>query len=185
MSAGAGRNIFFELVLQDYQQLESKYKEEHGNIKANAQLTMYLRSTDPKTLKELSDRCGQYTVQVSSASTSQGMRKVSSLNYSTSANMTGRPLLYPSEIEKLKSPDVLLKMGGEDPGITQMPDLSCYYANKEMGLGDEEHNRKIFVERHSSRPDREVREPVTWGIWDTYGTETEKYDESEKVSFFR
>ena len=28
LSAGAGRNIFFELVIQDYQQLEHKYKEE-------------------------------------------------------------------------------------------------------------------------------------------------------------
>lgn len=186
MSAAAGRNIFFELVLQDYQQLESKYKEDYGNIKGNAQLTMYLRTTEEKTLETLSKRCDTYTVQINSTSSSQSDGKNNKLNYSSSANMASRPLLYPGEIGKIKSPDVLLLMGGEHPAITQLPDLTQYYANKEFGLGDEAYNQKVYLQRHGAREARPIQEPLSWGIWNKYKGIEPQTDETEnvkKVSF--
>ena len=188
LSAGAGRNIFFELVIQDYQQMEAKYKDDFRNIRTNCQLTIALRVTDPQTTKQLSDRLGPYTVEVTSASTNQQENKfgknTGGFSYGNSANLTGRPLMFPAEISKIEKPDALLIYGGKKK-IVNLPDISEYYANKEFGMGDKEFNRKLFMERMNERPTREIREPILWGIWKEYGIREreEEFDEEEKVSF--
>ena len=180
MSAGAGRNIFFDLVIQDYQQVKSKYKETYGNIKANAQLTIYLKTTEDETLKELSRRCDNYTVQVNSSSTSQNDGRNNNVSYSASANMASRPLLYPGEIGRIKKPDALLLLSGEFPAIVNLPDISEYYANEDFGMGNEEFNKKLIEQRNAEVKAREVVEPYLWGIWNQI---VSAEPEEEKVSF--
>lgn len=180
LSAGAGRNIFFELVLQDYQQLEGKYKNDFRNIKTNCQLTICLRATDEQTTKTLSTQLGNYTIQTESASTSMSDGRTDSAGYSSSSNLTGRPLLYPDEISALESPDALILYGGKKAIVT-LPDLSMYQANKIFGMGNKKHNMKLFLDRMSERPSREIKEPRLWGIWEDYGSEIPINE--ERVSF--
>lgn len=187
LSAGAGRNIFFELVWQDYQQEESKYKDDYRNIRTNCQLTICLKVTDPQTTKQISERLGNYTVEVNSASSSQSEGRDgrnSTSSYTSSANMGGRPLLFPSEISDIEKPDALILYGGKK-GITNLPDISEYYANEIFGMGDEEFNKKLFLERMEQRPSREIGAPILWGIWEEYGMENreEGLEDEEKVSF--
>ncbi len=185
LSAGAGRNIFFELVWQDYQQSEAKYRDAYRNIHSNCQLTICLRATDDKTAKELSNRMGNYTVQVSSASASQtdSRGRNTSESYSNSSNMAGRPLLFPSEIGMLNPPDALLLYGGKQ-AIVNLPDISEYIANEALGMGDREHNKRIFLERLEGRPSREIKEPELWRIWTEYKIGSPQTAQSEqKVSF--
>lgn len=184
LSAGAGRNIFFELVLQDFQQLEGKYKDDFRNIMTNCQLTICLKVTDDHTTKSISARLGNYTTQINSASSSQtdGNGRKDSASYSNSSNMTGRPLLYPDEISQLESPDTLILYGGKK-AITNLPDISCYYANRDFGMGDEEFNKKLFLKRLAERPTREIGEPKLWGIWEEYGFDRINDDNEEKVTF--
>lgn len=187
LSAGAGRKIFFELVWQDYQQEESLYKEDYRNIRTNCQLTICLKVTDPETTKQLSNRLGNYTVEVNATSTSQSEGKGgknATSSYTNSANMGGRPLLYPDEISAIEKPDALILYGGKK-AITNLPDISEYYANDVFGMGDVEFNKKLFLQRMEQRPGRKISEPVLWGIWNEYAEKNRKdeIEDDEKVSF--
>lgn len=187
LSAGAGRNIFFELVIQDYQQLESKYKNDFRNIRTNCQLTICLKVTDEESTKTISTKLGPYTIQVNSASSSMSDGRSESSNCTSSANLTGRPLMFPDEISALEKPDALILYDGKK-AIVQLPDISEYYANKEFGMGDEEFNKKLFLKRMDDRPSREIDAPRLWGVWEDYGAtyrniEIEETEEEKKVSF--
>ncbi len=186
LSAGAGRNIFFELVLQDYQQLEGKYKDDFRNIRTNCQLTICLKVTDEQSTKVISTQLGNYTIQVNSASASVSDGRGDSSSYSSNSNLTGRALLFPDEISAIQKPDALILYEGKK-AITNLPDLSEYYANRDFGMGDEEFNKKLFLERMQERPLREIGEPRLWGIWEDYGTgfrvsETEETGTENKAS---
>lgn len=187
LSAGAGRNIFFELVLQDYQQLEGKYKDDFRNLKTNCLLTICLKVIDEQSTKAINTQLGTYTIQVNSASSSVSDGRSEQSNYSCNANLGGRPLLFPDEISSLQKPDALILYDGKK-AITHLPDLSEYYANKEFGMGDEEFNKKLFLKRMDERPSREITAPRLWGVWEDYGAtfrtvDIETEDSEEKVSF--
>lgn len=171
LSAGAGRGIHLHLVLQDYQQLEKKYKDDFENVKANTLLTVYLRSTSPKTNEELSKRLGKYTVQTATASSSINSEKTTNISYSSSSQMAGRELLTADELARFNTPEGLVIYGGNFPAIVNLPDLSKYYANSEMRLGDEEFNRKVIMKRSQEREKREVGKPKVWGIWTEFKNE--------------
>ena len=182
VSAGAGRNIFLELVLQDYQQLEGKYKSDFRNIKTNCQLTICLKATDEGTTKALSTQLGNYTIRTSSASTSINDGRANTLNVSSTRNLTGRPLMYPDEIAELETPDALILYGGKK-AIVNLPDISKWKANKILGMGNKAHNKKLFLERMAERPAREIREPYLWGVWEDFGAESYDAEEDRKVTF--
>lgn len=64
MTVSAGRNILFDLFIQSYQQLYSRYGNESGNtIKENGQNKILIKTTDYKTLEEFSNMAGNYTVE--------------------------------------------------------------------------------------------------------------------------
>lgn len=167
LSAGAGRNIFFELIFQDEQQNESTYKEDFRNIQTNCQLTVCLKVTDEKTTKSISARLGSYTIQTRSATASVTDGHRDSSSYSSAANLTGRPLLFPDEIALIQKPDALILYEGKK-AVTHLPDLSEYYANEEFGMGDEKYNRELFLERMEERDSREIHEPGLWGVWESH-----------------
>lgn len=185
LSAGASRGIRANLVIQDYQQLEKNYKDDFKNIKSNCQCKIYLKSDDKDTLKDLSDTVGTYTVEVSSASASSQDGKNSNVNYSSSASLTGRPLLEPAELKRFRSPYALCLMTGEYPAVNMLPDLSQYQANKLFGLGDKEHNIRLIVKREADRKSHPVGEMQLWGVWKKYGNASISKDSepAERISF--
>lgn len=178
LSVGAGRGLRFNLVLQDYQQLEKHYKDDFENIKGNCVLTIYLKTTSLKTLEELSKKTGTYTVQASSVSDSLGYNGKSS-SVSSSANMQSRALLTPDEIGRIERPYALVMLGGNFPGIFQLPDLSKYYANKQLGLGDKKHNERVIIERDEKRKKRTLEKIDLWKILE------EVEEKTERVSFLK
>ncbi|MBS6953494.1 MAG: type IV secretory system conjugative DNA transfer family protein [Enterocloster asparagiformis] len=166
LSAGRSRKIRANLVVQDYQQLESKYKEEVQTIKTCCAVKAYLKSDNLKTLEELSKNLGKYTVEVTGASTSANTATRSSgSSISNSSNMAARELLMPAEIGQISYPYALVLVSGELPSITRLPDLSEYRFNDMLGMGDEEHNRQLLEEREAERPEHEVFYPPQWGMW--------------------
>lgn len=181
LSAGAGRNIFFELILQDYQQLEGKYKDDFRNIKTNCQLTLVLKATDPQTTKELSQQLDNYTTLAGSVSSSVNDGGNHSMNISSSRNLIGRPLLFPGEIADLEKPDALLLYGGKK-AIVNLPDLSEYHANKIFGMGNEDFNQTLYLKRMSEREERSIAAPRLWGIWEEYGASGAE-DAEDRVTF--
>ena len=172
VSAGRSRGIRVNGIIQDYQQIETNYKDEWRNIKSNAQCKIYLKTDDLQTLKDFSENIGNYTVETPSVSSSVSDGKHSNASYSSSSNMTGRPLLNPAEIAKIQYPYALCKISGMDPLIGNLPDLSRSAINQIYGLGDEEFNRKLMKKEEAARVERRVsmQEIPLWGIWDQYNT---------------
>lgn len=165
LAAGRSRGVRANLIIQDFQQLESKYEDDFENIKSNCRVHVYLMAVSDKTKEEMSKSIGEYTVEVSSASSSASEGKHDNASFSSSASLAGRPLLKPEEVGKIKPPYALIKLAGEGVAITKLPDLSQYRLNGMLGLGDEEHNIKIIMERENAREERTITDIKLWGVW--------------------
>jgi type IV secretion system protein VirD4 len=62
ISACAGRNIFFTLIMQSYAQLNSVYGNDVAEIiRDNLNVHVFMGSNNPKTLEEFSRECGEMT----------------------------------------------------------------------------------------------------------------------------
>lgn len=98
ITVGRSRKIWFNMIVQSYAQLNNVYGETVADIvKGNCGIKMFIGSNDMGTCKEYSELCGNITVNTTSTSGS-GKEK----NISTS--MQVRPLIYPSELQRLNHP---------------------------------------------------------------------------------
>lgn len=93
ITAGLSRGLIFHLVLQDFQQLEKKYPNDAGTIKANCGNLLYILSGDPNTLDYISNQCGSITTENYSRSEK---------DESMSVSIMERPLISPDELRTLK-----------------------------------------------------------------------------------
>lgn len=173
LTVGGGRGCRFNLYVQSMAQLEDKYgREVYPTIIGNCHVWVYLQADDPETQKLMSEKLGNYTVASSSQSTQYSGSGISPGNMTASTNLTGRPLLTPDEVGKIKRPYSLV-MSREYPAILNAPDLSKWYFNQMFGLGDPEHNRKVREERENRRSIRSCNgEMALWGIWDKFSAPT-------------
>lgn len=168
LTVGGGRGMRFNLFLQGFSQLEEKYgKEVARTIRGNCENWIYLRANDGETTEELSKKLGNYTTTSYSQSSSIG--KYSNNNNSQSVNLTSRALLTSYEIGLIKRPYSLL-MSNNHPAIMYAPDLSKWYFNKMLGLGDEEYNTTLREKRESKRKVKHtsMEEMELWGIWEFF-----------------
>lgn len=185
-SAGRSRGIRANLVIQDEQQMESKYKEDYRNIRTNCKNKIFLQSDDETTLKRISEDLGEYTVESGSVSNSVSGKSAGtdgSVSISSSANLTGCKLLSPAELSRFKNPYALCLLTGEYGAVNNLPDLSEHYCNEIFGLGDKEHNRKIIMERDAGIPERTIPPVQLWGIWNQLKKKEEKKEEVKMTSF--
>ncbi len=99
ITVGRSRKIWFTMIVQSYSQLNNVYGDNVADIiKGNCGIKMFIGSNDMGTCKEYSELCGNITIQTSSTSGSAH----SETNYSTS--LQTRPLIYPSELQRLNHP---------------------------------------------------------------------------------
>lgn len=175
ISVGRSRGITANLIFQDYQQGEKIYKEDFETIKSQCGLKIFLKSDSVKTLEEISKKLGDYTTENVSASVSSNtnLRDLNS-NVSNSSNLTGRKLLDTADLMKFKSPHALVMATGENPMVTELPDLSEYHFNNFLGLGDEEHNSQKIVEIENKRKEIEQSSVQLWGIWNEVQKKADK-----------
>ncbi len=98
ITVGRSRKIWFNMVVQSYSQLNNVYGDTVADIvKGNCGIKMFIGSNDLGTCKEFSELCGNITV-VTQGSSSSGKQDS---NYSQS--LQTRPLIYPSELQKLNN----------------------------------------------------------------------------------
>lgn len=155
LTVGGGRGMRFHIALQDVNQLDEKYGDKHGKtIRANCETWVYLQTDDPGTLRELSDKCGKYTIKSPSLSGS------SSGQSSASYNLTGRNLLMPEEVAKIKRPYQLVT-SRVDPAVMFCPDISKTIFQGIFGLGNPDHNRQLIAKRQTRRPSQ----PANVNYW--------------------
>ena len=99
ITVGRSRKIWFTMIIQSYAQLNNVYGDNVADIiKGNCGIKMFIGSNDMQTCKEYSELCGNITV----ATTSTSGTAHSDTNYSTSYQV--RPLIYPSELQRLNRP---------------------------------------------------------------------------------
>ena len=154
ITVGRSRKIWFNMVVQSYSQLNNVYGEQVADIvKSNCGIKMFIGSNDIGTCKEFSELCGNVTVSTRSVSTSTG-DKNGELNVST--QLQTRPLIYPSELQKLNNKETtgnaIIVTFGNFPLMTKYtPSYRCpFYQMGEMDLTDIRSNvfmaEKVFYD---------------------------------------
>ena len=154
ITVGRSRKIWFNMVVQSYSQLNNVYGEQVADIvKSNCGIKMFIGSNDIGTCKEFSELCGNVTVSTRSVSTSTG-DKNSEMNIST--QLQTRPLIYPSELQKLNNKEstgnAIIVTFGNFPLMTKYtPSYLCpLYKFGEMDLTDVRSNvfmaEKVFYD---------------------------------------
>ncbi len=167
LTVGGGRKIRFNIFLQSFSQLESKYsKEIASNILDNCQTWIYLKTANIDTANKIMRKLGNYTTSSYSKSNSYG--KNDNGSSSKSMNLISRALLTEDEILRIERPYVLIINAGNYPAIKKIPDLSKWHFNKLFGLGDIDFNRKVREERKNKRRKNESEKMQLWGIWKEY-----------------
>lgn len=138
ITVGRSRKIWFNMVVQSYAQLDNVYGQTISNIiKSNCGLKMFIGSNDIETCEEFSKLCGNKTVSTQSVSSTLGDRTG---NINVSSQVQTRPLIYPSELQKLNNKNstgnAIIVTFGNYPLKTQFtPSYKCpLYEMKTMDL---------------------------------------------------
>ena len=128
ITVGRSRKIWFNMILQSYTQLNNVYGDNIANIvKSNCGFKMFIGSNDINTCEEFSKLCGNTTVNTNSVSSQ--LQDVHG-NFNVSTQMQVRPLIYPSELQKLNNKqstgNAIVVTFGNDPIKTKFtPSYRC------------------------------------------------------------
>ena len=140
ITVGRSRKIWFNMVVQSYSQLNNVYGEQVADIvKSNCAMKMFIGSNDIGTCKEFSELCGNMTVRTNSTSTGLGSKE-GDINVSTQTQV--RPLIYPSELQKLNNKvstgnAIIVTFGNYPLKTKYTPSYKCpYYKFGQMDLGE-------------------------------------------------
>lgn len=181
LTVGGGRGMRFNLFLQSLSQLKDKYDDSIADtIKSNCQTWIYLQADDLDTLREISEKLGTYTTSTYQLSASHS--KFSSPSISHNMSLVERKLLTVDEVRRVSRPYQIV-MSRNHPAMMYSPDLSKWHFNKMLGLGDEEHNRKLREERENKRPIMtDVNKQIAlWNIWVFYQRDIIRQIEEQKA----
>ena len=140
ITVGRSRKIWFNMVVQSYSQLNNVYGEQVADIvKSNCGVKMFIGSNDIGTCKEFSELCGNVTVSTRSVSSNVGSKE-GEMNVST--QLQTRPLIYPSELQKLNNKEstgnaIIVTFGNFPLKTKYTPSYKCpLYQMGEMDLSD-------------------------------------------------
>ena len=101
ITVGRSRRIWLSLVVQSYAQLAKVYDDKSADIiKSNCNIQIFIGTTDQKTIEEFSKKCGNYSIIQKNVSFSAGKGDMGS-----SMSVKERPLIYPTELQQLNSPN--------------------------------------------------------------------------------
>lgn len=164
LTVGGGRGIRFNLFLQSFSQLNSKYDENTAqNILDNCHIWNYLKTSNDTTAEKISKKLGTYTCASYSESNSAN-KGSSSINQSKSMSLTQRALLTPAEVLMINRPYLLVMFSGNKPAMTNSPDLSKWLFNRMLSLGDPEFCTKVRIVREAMRDEVEDVKIPLWNI---------------------
>ena len=120
ITVGRSRKIWLALVVQSYAQLAKVYDDKSADIiKSNCNIQIFIGTTDLKTIEEFSKKCGNFSIiqrNVSFSSSNDGMN--------SSVSVKERPLIYPTELQQLNSPD---NMGNAIVNVFGFPPVKSKY----------------------------------------------------------
>lgn len=119
LAVARSRGIFYQLVIQSYAQLNSKYGDQEAQIiKNNCPISVYVGSDDHNTNEEFSKILGNKTIEMVNVNTSKADGKETK---SESKQIVTRPIAYPHELNTFRKQRYLIMKSFEPP---------CVYKNK-------------------------------------------------------
>ncbi len=140
ITVGRSRKIWFNMVVQSYAQLNNIYGEGVADVvKSNCAMKMFIGSNDIGTCKEFSELCGNKTVKTTSTSSSAGAKEG---DMSISNQLQTRPLIYPSELQKLNNKEstgnaIIVTFGNYPLKTKYTPSYKCsYYKFGKMDMAE-------------------------------------------------
>lgn len=114
ITVSRSRRIFFSMIIQSYAQLENVYgKETASIIMGNSNTKIYLGTPDQDTRETFSKELGNYQVKIGSKTESKD--KDGKETPSKSTQLQSRPLLFPSDLDKLKQGNLIVKIFPYNP----------------------------------------------------------------------
>ena len=154
ITVSRSRNILYELAIQSYTQLETKYgKDAAETIKGNCNAQIFIGTDDQNTREDFSKRCGevQLIYEETSESKSKGEKQEqSSSSKSTSVQRTTRPLITAYELGQLPFGTVIVKLYRSQPVKVELtPDFKTPFfhrndANPGVGIMKSLDREKVF-----------------------------------------
>ena len=151
ITVGRSRKIWFNMVVQSYSQLNAVYGETVADIiKSNCAMKMFIGSNDIGTCKEFSELCGNKSVKTTSTSAGIGAKEG---DMSLSSQIQTRPLIYPSELQKLNNKEstgnaIIVTFGNYPLKTKYTPSYKCpFYKFGRMDM--DEIRSHIFREKDS------------------------------------
>ena len=108
ITVARSRKVYLNMVIQSYAQLENVYGKATANIVMdNCNSRIFLGTPSQETREAFSKELGNYHIEVKSSSKTEGGKdKDSGTNVSSS--MQSRPLLFASDLDKLKMGNVIV-----------------------------------------------------------------------------
>lgn len=136
ITVGRSRKIWLSLVVQSYAQLAKVYDDKSADIiKSNCNIQIFIGTTDSKTIEEFSKKCGNFSIIQRGVSFSTSNDSVGS-----SVSVKERPLIYPTELQQLNSPN---NMGNAIVNVFGFPPLKSKYTPS--------YKSKYFVLEHTNQ----------------------------------
>lgn len=115
LAVARSRGIFYQLVIQSYAQLNSKYGDQEAQIiKNNCPISVYVGSDDHNTNEEFSKILGNKTIEMSNVNTTKADGKETK---SESNQIVTRPIVYPHELNTFRKKRYLILKSFEPPCV--------------------------------------------------------------------
>jgi len=118
VTVSRSRNIFFEIVIQSYTQLDTKYgKEVSETLRGNFNAVVFLATEDQKTKDEFSKSCGEIQILHEETSTTKNKNPDGKDTSSESKNIqrTTKPLIDPYELGMIEFGTGIIKLLRTNP----------------------------------------------------------------------
>lgn len=111
ITVSRGRNILYEMAIQSYTQLETKYgKEAAETIKGNCNAQIFIGTDDQNTRDDFSKRCGEIQLLHEEENKTKSEKDSAGNSKSTSVQRTNRPLITSYELGQLPYGTVVVKL---------------------------------------------------------------------------
>lgn len=111
ITVSRSRNIIYELLIQSYTQLETKYgKEAAETIKGNCNIQIFIGTDDQNTRDDFSKRCGEVQLVYEEESKTKSMKDSDGNSKNISVQRTTRPLISSYELGQLPFGTVVVKI---------------------------------------------------------------------------
>ena len=150
ISTSRSRKISFSVILQNLDQLEAVYKENHETIMCNCDTHLFLGSNSQKTVEYFSKALGEKTISRDSISINKDKDDWKQ-GKSVSDQIMARALLTPDELRRLENDTCIIYEKGIKPIKAKKYYYFDYYTAKLAEKYPANHNNIEKIERENWR----------------------------------